>query len=664
MTTLLESCKETLQAAPRHCSFCSSPVLFPFLFLPDRDGGPTRVWQCYRCGSLVPDHATSGTSAANEVQIQVDFHENFFGNDGPESLDRLHDDLFEMVGSLEPHLGFAKDGNVLIELGCGRGGLLSALRTRGYRAIGCEPSARLVAMARQHYGLGHHLQHATAEEFLEERARRRGEKAAAVLMWHVLEHVRSPLRLIESTLEVLKDDGRLILQLPLLHREFVYREHLFFPSRASVKYIEMRLGLFLVQQTVDHRNRFVTLVFGRSAQGHAHPAYEVDLLDLAAARAEPMLVREDYIALLERDVASLRQGVSRKQIEQRVELLATADEILDVFSDSFGRSKKSPEKPNHSPPEPLVTSTTFLTNSTSAQDQAMPEPREGDIRRLLEFQQALSSNALFRKLQSVGLMPKISAPPDSDRSTAFSRREGNRYWWHRVPGNDYVPPVYAGLRHEEWALLKKWFDDGDAHFSGTGECNVPSMSLLHGLIGGNGMSRVVQCGHYIGYSTLLLGFLLRSMGRRQALYSVDIDPAATRYTNTWVKKAQLQDVVRLSVRNSADPEAVAEAQRYLGGAAQIVFIDSSHQYAHTLEELDAWFPALCEGGFLILHDTSAYAATFDPKGGGVGKAVTEWCERKGLRSMALNGFVDGGTPGDYPYLDGCGLTLIQKPKTI
>lgn len=250
----------------------------------------------------------------------------------------------------------------------------------------------------------------------------------------------------------------------------------------------------------------------------------------------------------------------------------------------------------------------------------------------------------------------------SERSLKFRQRPHNRYWWHRAPNTDYIPIPYSFLDEREWLLIQDWFEDTERQYPSTGEANVPPLSLLIGLISGSAIHRIVQCGHYVGYSTLLLGFLLRKMNQKNALFSIDIDEGVTRYTADWVAKAGLEEQVRLCVADSADREGPARASAYFGDLPpQLVFIDSSHQYEHTLKELDLWYTALPLGGLLVLHDTSQFAATFDSTGkGGVFRAVSEWCAVRGVTGLMLNSFVTGGSPGDFPYGDGCGLTLIQK----
>ncbi|MCB1887850.1 MAG: class I SAM-dependent methyltransferase [Rhodocyclaceae bacterium] len=247
------------------------------------------------------------------------------------------------------------------------------------------------------------------------------------------------------------------------------------------------------------------------------------------------------------------------------------------------------------------------------------------------------------------------------RSLGFRQRAHNRYWWHRLAMTDYVPMLYEFLDEDEWSLLEQWFDDTERQYPCTGEAGIPALSMLLGLISGNGLSRVVQLGHYVGYSTLMLGFMARHMRRRRMLFSVDIDPAVSAYTRSWVERAGLDEHVHLEVGDSAAPGRPEQAAEVLGGAPQLIFIDSSHQYAHTLRELDLWYPALVPGGLLLMHDSSDFARRFDRAGGqGVKQALEEWIAANRVTSLNLNGFVGGGRPGDFPYLDGCGLTIIQK----
>lgn len=254
--------------------------------------------------------------------------------------------------------------------------------------------------------------------------------------------------------------------------------------------------------------------------------------------------------------------------------------------------------------------------------------------------------------------------PDDDRVGPFSRREGNRYWWHHRENCRHVPPVYSWMTDAEWQLMLEWYDESEAEFGpGTGECALPCVSMLHGLITGNGLKRVVQLGHYIGYSTILISLMMKHMNSGGKLFSVDYDAKVTGFTQRWVDRFDATDSVGLLVSDSSEPAAgQAALDLFDGQAPQLVFIDSSHQYEHTLKELDLWYPLLQDWGFIVLHDASTFAAEFDSTdAGGVSRAIEEWNLMARDRIFTINApFQPPSRFKDLVYLDACGLGLLQK----
>ncbi len=248
------------------------------------------------------------------------------------------------------------------------------------------------------------------------------------------------------------------------------------------------------------------------------------------------------------------------------------------------------------------------------------------------------------------------------RSLKFRNRQHNRYWWYRLRDSQYVPPVFRLLSDQEWELLDEWFYDTEQKYGSPGEVGIPGFSLLSGIVGGNGIKRIVQCGHYVGFSTLLLGFLMRGMGFKHSIFSVDIDPHVTEYTQGWLERADLLEYVLLEVGDSADSQSAKNASEWLQGPPQCIFVDSSHQYAHTIKELDLWYEQLPVGGLILLHDVSTFAKQFDStQSGGVPRAVLEWSRRTGVPALLINNSVDGtGDPNHLTYKDGCGMGIVQK----
>jgi cephalosporin hydroxylase len=249
------------------------------------------------------------------------------------------------------------------------------------------------------------------------------------------------------------------------------------------------------------------------------------------------------------------------------------------------------------------------------------------------------------------------------RSLGFRERKHGRYWWHQAPSTgSYVPPIYAVLSEEEWQLVEEWYEETEAE-QHIGEIGVPAMSFIQGLVLGSGIRRVVQLGHYYGYSTMLLGFMLRSVGFGTQLVSIDIDREATRYTQRWVDRAGLNEWVTLYCGNSADAAIAESALKSLGGEPRLILIDSSHQYAHTLAELDLWVPKMPIGALMLLHDTSVFAQAWDAtEQGGVKRALEEWVVGHPEVTVAnLNCFAPAGVPYEaLSYRDGCGLAIVQK----
>jgi predicted O-methyltransferase YrrM len=264
----------------------------------------------------------------------------------------------------------------------------------------------------------------------------------------------------------------------------------------------------------------------------------------------------------------------------------------------------------------------------------------------------------------VGVRPDVPPLTRPGRSARFRTAAHDRYWWHRLRSTDYVPPLYAGLSRREWAVMQGWFAQTGRR-GRVAEINVPAMSFVTSLVAGNGIRRVVQLGHHYGYSALLLGFTLRAMGARPGLVTIDIDATACEFTGRWLAHAGLGDHVVVRQGDSADARLADDAAAVLGGPPELVLVDSSHAYSHTLAELDVWTPRLPVGGLVLLHDASEFAAAFDPTAeGGVRRAIAEWLpDHPSIAGLTLNGHVAPGADGDaLVYKDACGLGLLQRVR--
>lgn len=136
------------------------------------------------------------------------------------------------------------------------------------------------------------------------------------------------------------------------------------------------------------------------------------------------------------------------------------------------------------------------------------------------------------------------------------------------------------------------------------------------LVVERGAKHVIELGTRTGVSTIAWLYGLEKTGGR--LTSIDIDPAPD--IGQWPHWTFIQG-------NDTDPEVCRQV-----GDADIVFIDTSHEYWHTLAELNVW-QDWCRGGVIVCHDTELmhpFGAPPRPKFP-VKAAITQFCTDEGYR---------------------------------
>lgn len=268
----------------------------------------------------------------------------------------------------------------------------------------------------------------------------------------------------------------------------------------------------------------------------------------------------------------------------------------------------------------------------------------------------------------------LCATTENSLSDYFRKQKTARHWWFQLnEASTSLPPLYSILSTGEQEIIKEWFKATDNLYSkldrGPEESGIPVLSFLQGLIMGNNISKIVECGTNYGYATLLLGIMQKKMQNRNSLFTVDIEQFKTDFAKSWATRAGLGEYVKLHTGDSASPETAKEALNYLSGEIELVFIDSSHVYSHTIRELETWYPLVKSGGFIVLHDANFYyhqqvMKAMPQSGGGVFRALTEWREIRRVPVMILNNFLGPTDKGpdtkSLVYKDAVGLALIQK----
>lgn len=109
-------------------------------------------------------------------------------------------------------------------------------------------------------------------------------------------------------------------------------------------------------------------------------------------------------------------------------------------------------------------------------------------------------------------------------------------------------------------------------------------------------------------------------------------------------------------------------EKGLEPAADVIFLDTSHEYEHTKQELAAWMPHLRPGGVMLLHDANMGNGLYGRLDGSIGsgwdndrgviRAIEEFFGRKYDERALFSDCFEGYQLLHFPYCNG--LTVIKK----
>src|SRR5207248_11077082 len=121
---------------------------------------------------------------------------------------------------------------------------------------------------------------------------------------------------------------------------------------------------------------------------------------------------------------------------------------------------------------------------------------------------------------------------------------------------------------------------------------------------------VVELGSFVGWASAHLAVALQANGHGK-LYCVDCEEKNLQATRSNLKRLGL-DRVATTLLGKSTEAAVTES---LPNKIDILFIDTSHTYRDTVDELLLYSPRIEEGGCIVLHDSISFP--------GVRRAVAE-----------------------------------------
>ena len=94
----------------------------------------------------------------------------------------------------------------LLDIGCGTGYFPAFMKSKGWSAVGIESDKNASEFASKNLGIDVYI--------LNDLETLREEPFDAITLWHVLEHLYNPKKLIEDAFHLLKNDGILVIALP------------------------------------------------------------------------------------------------------------------------------------------------------------------------------------------------------------------------------------------------------------------------------------------------------------------------------------------------------------------------------------------------------------------------------------------------------------------
>jgi Methyltransferase domain len=223
------------------------------------DGSETELRICSVCSvvTTVFDKAYSTADTQAVAAQQASSSAEFYDSQIPKDLDSVRDEIQKHAGIidfLDPLIG-STENKVFAELGYGRGLLLLAAAAKYRQAIGFEVQHdSLRSLVKALFG-------ALPDNIsLFDSIEQTNAKLDVLVLWHTLEHLINPHKVLTPYISRLKEGGLLYFQVPLFRPAYLCATHYwFFNARAVETFLDM-LRLEPVNVSFDTGNAFLTVV--------------------------------------------------------------------------------------------------------------------------------------------------------------------------------------------------------------------------------------------------------------------------------------------------------------------------------------------------------------------------------------------------------------------
>jgi 2-polyprenyl-3-methyl-5-hydroxy-6-metoxy-1,4-benzoquinol methylase len=191
------------------CPFCNSNEgRRPYLSATDHllSGKLFHVEQCVTCGGLFTNPRPNELNIS-EYYLSEDYISH--AKSARSFTERIYMGVRSYMMSLKIRFiaEYLSEKAQILDMGCGAGDFVLALRKKGFQAIGYEPNpkARQIAEIKG-------IEVLPGEQAL---LNMPGQKMDAITLWHVLEHLHEPITMLEQCKRLLKPGGMLVVATPM-----------------------------------------------------------------------------------------------------------------------------------------------------------------------------------------------------------------------------------------------------------------------------------------------------------------------------------------------------------------------------------------------------------------------------------------------------------------
>jgi 2-polyprenyl-3-methyl-5-hydroxy-6-metoxy-1,4-benzoquinol methylase len=245
---------------PIPCNLCGSTDVEQ-LGNRDRDGRPLRTTICRRCGLVWSNPRPSEEEVRRYYSREYRLDYKGTATPSLRQSARSGRGALSRSRTLAP---FLKPADRVLDVGAGGGEVVYVLRALGFDASGLEPDEQYARHARESLGVP------VETGFIQDVAFPEGS-FDAITMYHALEHVEDPSRILETLRTWLKEEGRLVIEVPNVealcmapnHR--FHFAHFYNFNRATLEALGRKAGLEPVRTTTSPDGGNLITVFKRAA---------------------------------------------------------------------------------------------------------------------------------------------------------------------------------------------------------------------------------------------------------------------------------------------------------------------------------------------------------------------------------------------------------------